>query len=116
MPAGLDCEIVFGRMKRRIRNGFGDDQRNKRSQSLRTGGRRYQWRSRKEKRLILPGRMKAKVGRRIQMIFIIESGMLMGLKMRRRIKREHMVLMIQFVGKYLAIKRPAKCVRQHADE
>lgn len=60
--------------------------------------------------------MKAKVGRRIQMTFIIESGMVMGLKMRRRIKREHMVLMIQLMSEYLAVKCPAKCIRQHTDE
>ena len=52
----------------------------------------------------------------IHMAFILENTILMSLKMRRRIERENMMLMIQFVGKYLAIKRPAKCVRQHADK
>lgn len=52
----------------------------------------------------------------IQMTFILKNTILMSLKMRRRIERENMMLMIQFVSKYLAIKRPAKCVRQHADE
>ena len=52
----------------------------------------------------------------IHMALILENTILMSLEMRRRIEGENMMLMIQFVGKYLAIKRPAKCVRQHADE
>lgn len=56
------------------------------------------------------------MGSGIQMALIPENAILMGLKMRRRIEGENMVFMIQFVGKYFTIKRPAKCIRQHADE
>ena len=60
--------------------------------------------------------MEAQMRSGIHMTFILKNTILMSLKMRRRIERENMMLMIQFVGKYLAIKRPAECVRQHADE
>lgn len=52
----------------------------------------------------------------VRVVVIIKSSKLMGLKMRRRIKGEHMMLMIKLMSKYFAIKRPAKCVRQHTDE
>jgi hypothetical protein len=56
------------------------------------------------------------MGSGIQVVIIIKNSTLMGLQMRRRIKRENMVLVIKFMSKYLAIKRPAKGVRQHAGE
>ena len=60
--------------------------------------------------------MKTQVGRRIQMTLVIDEGMLMRFKMCCRIKRENMMLMIELMGEYLAVKRPAKRIRQHADE
>ena len=40
----------------------------------------------------------------------------MCLKMRGRIERKNMMLMVKLMSKYLAIKRPAECVCQHADK
>ncbi len=69
-----------------------------------------------EKRLILPGGMKTQMGRRIQMTLIIDEGMLMCFKVRGRIKGENMMLMVELMGEYFAVKRPAECICQHADE
>lgn len=64
----------------------------------------------------MSGRMKAQMGSGIQVVIIIKNSTLMGLKMRRRIKGENMVLVIKFMSKYLAIKCPAKGIRQHTGE
>ena len=104
-----------GRMERRIRNGFRNGDRDKHIQNFRTGGSGNERRSREEKRLILPGCVKAQMGCRIQMAIIIDGGMLMRLKMRRRIQRENVMLMVKLMSEYFAIERPAESVRQHAD-
>lgn len=103
-------------MQGRIRNGFGDGDENKFRQSLHTNGSGNERKGRQEKWLILSGCMQAQMGGGIQMIIIVENGMLMGLKMRRRIKRQNMMLVIKLMRKHLAVKRPAKRVRQHTDK
>ncbi len=103
-------------MKQRIRNGFRNGDGNKYSQSVHTNGRRYERKGSKKEGLILSGRMKAQMGSGIQVVIIIKSSKLMGLKMRRRIKRKNMMLMIKLMSEYFAIKCPDKSVRQHADE
>lgn len=56
------------------------------------------------------------MGSRIQVVIIIKSSKLMGLEVRRRIMGENVVFVIKLMRKYLAIKRPAKRVRQHTDK
>lgn len=52
----------------------------------------------------------------IQMAVIVKNITLMGLEVCRWIKGENMMLVIKLMSKYLAIKRPAKRIRQHADK
>ncbi|MGH8763890.1 MAG: hypothetical protein ACREUR_11800 [Nitrosospira sp.] len=52
----------------------------------------------------------------IQMAVIVKNITLMGLEVRRRIKGENMMFVIKLMRKYLAIKRPAKRIRQHTDK
>ena len=49
------------------------------------------------------------------MIFLIEDRTVVSFEMRRWIERKRMMLVVKFMSKYLAIKRPAECIRQHAD-
>jgi hypothetical protein len=60
--------------------------------------------------------MKTQMRRRIQMTLIIDEGMLMCFKVRGRIKGENMMLMVELMGEHFAVKRPAECIRQYADE
>ena len=60
--------------------------------------------------------MKAKVGGRIHMRFIIGGGALMRLQMTCWIQGEQVVLMIQFMSEYFPVECPAKRVGHHADE
>lgn len=105
-----------GRMEGRIRNGFRNGDGDKCAQYFRTGGSGDERRSREEKRLILPGGMKTQMGRRIQMTLIIDERMLMCFKVGGWIKGENMMLMVELMSENLAVKCPAECVRQHADE
>ena len=86
------------------------------AQNFHAGGSGHDQGRSEEKGLILPGGMKAQVGRCIQMTIVISSGMLMRLKMRCGIKRKHMMLMIEFMSENFAVKGPAECVRQHGNE
>ncbi|SCY64166.1 hypothetical protein SAMN05216420_11142 [Nitrosospira sp. Nl5] len=103
-------------MQGRVRNGFGNGDGNKFRQSFHTSGSGDERKGSQEKGLILPGCMQAQMGGGIQMIIIVENGMLMGLKMSRWIKRQNMMLVIKLMRKYLAVKCPAKRVRQHTDK
>ena len=103
-------------MQERIWNRVGNGDRNKNNEGLDTYGSGYERGGCKEERLVLPGRMKAQMCGCIQVTIIVDGRVLVCLKMRRWVKRENMMFVIKFVSKYLAIKRPAKCVRQHADE
>ena len=42
--------------------------------------------------------------------------MVVSLQMSHRINRKNVMLVIKLMGKYLPVKRPAKCVRQHSEE
>jgi hypothetical protein len=52
----------------------------------------------------------------IQMTIVINSGVLMRLKMGCGVKRKDMMLMIELVSEHFAVKRPTECVRQHRNE
>ena len=52
----------------------------------------------------------------IQMTIVINSGVLMRLKMGGGVKRKDMMLMIEFVSEHFAVKGPAECIRQHRNE
>lgn len=103
-------------MQRRVRNGFGSDDRNKYRQNFHTDGSRYDQGSREEKGLVLPGGVETHMGSGIEMILVGQYPIVMGLKVSRRIERENMMFVIELVSKYFAIKRPAKRVRHHTDE
>lgn len=103
-------------MKRRIRNGLGDDDRKKCNWRFRTHHRRDERRRNEEKGLILPRRMEAKVRGGIHMPLVIAGGTLVRFEMGGGIQGKQMMLMIELMGKYLAIERPAKGVGHHADE
>src|SRR6185312_16355372 len=103
-------------MQRRVGDGLGKSDGDKCAQYFRTGGSGDKQRSCEEKRLILPGGMQTQMGCRIQMTLIIDEGMLMCFKVRGRIKGENMMLMVELMGEHLAVKSPAECIRQHADE
>jgi hypothetical protein len=60
--------------------------------------------------------MQAQVGSGIQMAIVINSGMLMRLKMGCGVKRKDMMFMIEFVSEHFPVKRPTECVRQHGNE
>ncbi|ODT86100.1 MAG: hypothetical protein ABS69_00280 [Nitrosomonadales bacterium SCN 54-20] len=114
--AGLDCEAVFGRMERRIRNGFGNRNRDESCQRFHANGRGHKWRRREKERLILPGCMKTQVSCCVQMIIITGNSTLVGLKVLCWIRGYNMMRMIQFMSKYLSVKRPSESSRQDGDE
>lgn len=56
------------------------------------------------------------MGSGIQMIIVINCGMLVRLEMSCGVKRKDMMLMIEFVSEHFTVKRPTECVRQHRNE
>lgn len=64
----------------------------------------------------MPRRMEAQINGGIYMLAIMRSLKLMRFLKRNRIKGQRMMLTIQLMRKYFAIKRPAKPRRQHGDE
>ena len=60
--------------------------------------------------------MQTQMSDRVGMAFIAGQCLLMRRQLRQGVGRENMVLVIKFMREYLAVERPAKGVRHHADE
>ena len=56
------------------------------------------------------------MSRGIHMPFIIDSSVLVRLKMGCGVQRKQVMLVIELMGKYFAVECPAKRIGHHADE